>query len=159
MLRYLNHPALDRAFFIRLTIYILKPLHDRFTVLLLHLPKSWKDTDTLCLVDIRNVKHITELLFSCIIEQCDTFCSPINPAVHPGIPHVDGCYRCRIRALCMDKKLILESVPIKPCRSFQIICPCFCIFRNTFGCALCHSSHVIIFICHLCLLKKGQFIS
>ena len=152
MLRYLNHPALNRTFFIRLTIYILKPLHDRFMVLILHLPKSRENTDTLRLVDIRYVKHIPELLFSCLVKQCDTFCSLINPAVHPGIPHLNGSYRCRIWSLCMNKKLILESVPVKPCRSLQIVCPCICILRNAFGCIFCHIRNIIIFVCHLYLL-------
>ena len=152
MLRYLNHPALNRTFFIRLTIYILKPLHDRFMVLILHLPKSRENTDTLRLVDIRYVKHIPELLFSCLVKQCDTFCSLINPAVHPGIPHLNGSYRCRIWSLCMNKKLILESVPVKPCRSLQIVCPCICILRNAFGCIFCHIRNIIIFVRHLYLL-------
>ena len=152
MLCYLYHPALNRSFLIRLTIYIFKPLHDCLMVLFLHLPKIWENTDTFRLVDIRYVKHITELLFSCIVKQCYTFCSLINPAVHPGIPHLNGSYRCRIRSLCINKKLILEPVPIKSCRSFQIFRPGIRILRNTFGYATCHICNFIIFICHLYLL-------
>ena len=98
------------------------------------------------------VGHIENIFQSCIgifrIQQGNSLCSTVYPAIHLLIPYFNGRTGCRIRSLCKNQYLLIERIFIKPCSGSQIPCPLLPVFRYLFCGILRQIGNHLIFCYH-----------
>lgn len=72
-------------------------------------------------VGIGNVKDVPQPKPGAgIVQQSNAFRATVDPAVHLTVPQFQLRTGCRVGALGMDQKIVLERISVQPCGGIQI---------------------------------------